>query len=121
MARKSRLQMARESLARDEVVEIIAMFRALGRSYDALPDKSGIAESLIRFDGFDAHNEADYLTAAEMIAGGSRDINVYDSHMPRLRGYQMMLEGWRSSHDRDNLTKTDILRILSVFSKPRNP
>ena len=115
MARKSQRQMAREKWVKDEVREILAMFRALRRAYDALPDKSGIAEHLITFDGFDANDdrEHEYLQAAREITI-LRGPEVPNSHMPRLQGYQMMMQAWRNSHDRENLSKEDILRIISV-------
>lgn len=111
MARKSNRALLREQSIREEVREIFAMFFALRRSYDALPDKSGINESLITFDGFDGNNEDEYLDIANQLAACSRDIQAFDSHMPRLRGYQMMLQKWRSSQDKENLTNADILRI----------
>jgi len=115
MARKSQRQMARERFIRDEVREIFAMFRALGRSYDALPDKSGIDELLagfVRFDGFDGNNESEHLHIAHQLASISRDIQAFDSHGQRLRGYQMMVRAWNSARDKENLTKEDILRII---------
>jgi len=114
MARTSKRQALRERVIEDEVREIYTMFRALKRSYDALPDKSGIDESLITFDGFDGNNEDEHLRIAHRLAIVSRDIQAFNSHMPRLQGYQMMLQEWRTSRDRENLTKEDILRITRV-------
>jgi uncharacterized protein YfbU (UPF0304 family) len=114
MAKKSQLQIVREKYIREEVLEFFEMFRVLRQSYDDLPDKSGIDENLITFDGFDANdpNENLYLQAAREIAMYSRDFDVFDSHMPRLRGYQRMLQAWRESSNKENLTKEDILRII---------
>lgn len=112
MGRKSKRQMDGEKRIRDEVLEILAMFRALQRSYEGLPDKSGIEKYLIEFDGFDGNNEPEHLRAAQEIAACTRGLDVFDSHMPRLRGYQMMLQKWKSSRDKENLTKEDILRII---------
>jgi uncharacterized protein YfbU (UPF0304 family) len=116
MARTSQRQMARERLVTDEAREMFAMFCALRRSYDALPDKSGIDESQITFDGFDANDdeEYEYLQVAHRLASISRDIQAFDSHFPRLRGYRMMMQAWRGSRDRENLTKEDIIRIINV-------
>jgi uncharacterized protein YfbU (UPF0304 family) len=88
------------------------MFRALGKSYDALLDKSGIDQSLIRFDGFDDRNESEYLRIARELATCHRDIEVFNSHMPRLQSYQKMVQAWRVFQDKENLTKNDILRII---------
>ncbi len=103
-------------MVEQELKEILAMFRALRRAYDALPDKSGIEESDITLDGFDANDdlEHEYLKVGHRLALVNRDIQVFDSHFPMLRGYQMMLGAWRNSRDRENLTKEDILRIMNV-------
>ena len=87
MARKSQRQMARAKWVKDDVREIYAMFHALRTAYDALPDKSGIDESFITFDGFDANNEDEYLEAARELAAASREIQAFNSHMPRVSGY----------------------------------
>jgi uncharacterized protein YfbU (UPF0304 family) len=114
MARRSNRQMEREKWVKDEVRGILAMFRALRRAYEVLSDKSGIDESLVTFDGFDGNNEDEHLRAAREVSIATREPEIPNSHMPRLRGYQMMMEAWRSSHDKENLTKADILRIIRV-------
>jgi len=88
MAKKSQRQAARDEAIRNEVREIFAMFRALRRSYDALADKSGITEHAIAFDGFDANkdDEHEYLRIARGMELSSRDIQAFNSHMPRLAG-----------------------------------
>ena len=68
MAKKSRRQTLREQSTKDEVLEIFAMFQALQRSYAALPDKSGIDESQITFEGFDGNNEDEHLRVAHELA-----------------------------------------------------
>jgi len=112
MRRKSQRQMNRDRLIKDEVQEILAMYRALQDSYDRLSDKGGINAELITFDGFDGNNEDEYLRAAREIAVATRGAGVPNSHMPRIRGYQLMLQRWRSSHNKEDLTKEDILRIV---------
>ena len=92
------------------------MFLALRRAYDALPDKSGIDESQIEFGGFDANDdrEHEFLQVGYRLACVNRNIRVFDSHFQRLRGYEMMLQAWRNSRDKENLTKEDVLRIIDV-------
>jgi uncharacterized protein YfbU (UPF0304 family) len=116
MARKSERNMLRDKFINNEVREIFAMFRALRRSYDAIPDKSGIEDWRITFDGFDANNdtEQEYLRIGRELGVLTRDIRVFNSHMPRLPGYEMMLQEWRNSRDKENLTKEDILRICKT-------
>ena len=114
MAKNSKRQIERERAIGEEVREFFAMFDALRRSYDALPDKDETIENLIKFDGFDANDNAEheYLQVAQRLAITSRKIESFDSHFPRLSGYRMMLQAWRNSRDRENLTKADILRII---------
>jgi uncharacterized protein YfbU (UPF0304 family) len=113
MAKKSKRQALCDRLVEEDVREIFAMFRALRRSFDGLPDKSGIEEWQITFDGFDANDneEQEYLRIGRELGVLTDRIQVFNSHAPRLRGYQMMLQAWRTSRDRDNLTREDILRI----------
>jgi uncharacterized protein YfbU (UPF0304 family) len=95
--------------------EIRTMFRALEASYDRLEDKSGIDQVLIRFDGFDAHDryESRFLPY----------VNWMDSHMQRLPYYKRLLQHWRESRDKENLSKGDIVRIVegSIFRHTRTP
>ena len=57
-----------------EVVNIMAMFEALNRSYDTLKDKSGIEKALIDFTGFDGNNESKQMAFARFFctAGSPR-------------------------------------------------
>ena len=112
MANKSKRQTLHEQSVRDEVLEIYEMFQALNRSYAALPDKSGIEESQITFAGFDGNNEDEHLRVAHKLALCHRDIQAFNSHIPVLAGYRMMLQTWRLSQDKENLTKKEILRII---------
>jgi uncharacterized protein YfbU (UPF0304 family) len=122
MARKSQRQVCHDRYVEQELKDILAMFRALQRAYDALPDKSGIEESHVEFRGFDAndHVEHEYLTVGIRFAEVDSEIKMFNSHFPRLRGYQMMLQEWRNSRDPDNLTKEDILRIFHAPSCVRS-
>lgn len=114
MAKKSERQMLREQSIREELQEILAMFDALGRSYDTIADKSGITESFVRFDGFDANDvlEHEYLRLLRQMDSISRRDRAINSHSPRLRGYRLMMQAWRNSRDKENLTKEDVLRII---------
>ncbi len=56
----------------DEVIDVLDMFRALGRSYDELEDKAGIEERRIRFQGFDGNNETEQLAYSRYLARTDR-------------------------------------------------
>jgi uncharacterized protein YfbU (UPF0304 family) len=84
------------------------MFAALRSSYDRFEDKRGINKSLISFDGFNRESpiEAKFCRFFDRIA----------SPIDRLPYYQRLLEAWKRSKDRQNLTREDLLRILDQAS-----
>jgi hypothetical protein len=106
-----------------EVIDILDMYRALTYSYNRLPDKAGIDERDIHFDGFDGNEEtSQYLYAQYFIVDLDRfkeltygqkhpDLN---SHGHRLQKYRTMLEVWKSFNDRHNLNPDQIRAILDA-------
>ena len=102
-----------EQFERGQIAEIYSMFKALGACYDALPDKSGVDESKLRFDGFDGNNENRAMEIARELATVNRDIVVFNSHMPRLQGYLELVQRWKDSKDKQNLTRDDLIRITT--------
>jgi uncharacterized protein YfbU (UPF0304 family) len=100
MAKKSKAQQHREEQARKDVAVIKEMFAAMQRCYDALPDKWGVENPELIYDGFDGNNEPDHARISGM-----------NSHMPRLNGYMMMVQRWNESADNQTLTKHDLIRI----------
>jgi uncharacterized protein YfbU (UPF0304 family) len=95
------------------------MYRFLKSSYNHLPDKEGIDEGQLNFCGFDGNNESKLMGYAIYIV---KDLGRYNefkdadlnSHMPMLAKYRRMLSEWEKSQDNHNLTKQDILRIISA-------
>jgi uncharacterized protein YfbU (UPF0304 family) len=115
MAKKSASNQMRDDSIRKEIREIFDMFDVLERCYDELPDKIGITESFVRFDGFDAQRKPDedyYRVGLEMTTG-SRGRQVFASHMPRVQGYLGMVSRWKTSKNQNKLTKEDIIRITT--------
>ncbi len=106
-----------------EVIDILDMYRALTNSYNRLPDKTGIDEDKIRFDGFDGNDEtSQYLYTQYYIVDLDRyneltygqkhpDLN---SHGHRLGKYRTMLAAWKSIDDRHNLNSNQIRAILDA-------
>jgi uncharacterized protein YfbU (UPF0304 family) len=85
-----------------EVMQILNMYLALKRSYEALQDKSGIEEWQIKFSGFDGNNETTRLAymrylneEGEAYADLDRGDN-FNSHMPSLDGYRRQLAEWKA-------------------------
>lgn len=108
MARSKRKEL-RAGFVTEEVRKIRDMFSVLKRSYDALPDKSGVNRDCVQFDGFDHNSESEYLQAARQL----QMERAYDSHMERLPGYRLLMERWQNSHDMQNLTNADLVRITA--------
>ena len=109
-----------------EVLEIMAMFRALKDGYEALEDKSGIEESGITFEGFDGNNETAQMAYAQYFCGRSgayieleRGDN-FNSHCPVLDMYRRMLSEWNMCEHRNDLSKEDIIRIATAQIHPEN-
>jgi hypothetical protein len=104
-----------------EVVNIMAMFEALNRSYDTLKDKSGIEKALIDFTGFDGNNESKQMAFARFFctAGSPRFQGLckgdgFNSHMETLSRYRPMLVEWKRLKKSYQLTKEQIKQIIAV-------
>lgn len=106
-----------------EVIDILDMYRALTFSYNRLPDKAGIDEREIRFDGFDGNEEtSQYLYALYFIVDLERFTELtygqkspdLNSHGHRLKKYRDMLAVWKSFDDKHNLNPDQIRAILDA-------
>src|SRR4051812_18058480 len=86
-------------------LEIRQMFSAFEGSYEQLEDKCGINKDDLRFRGFDANDPY------ESRFNGGSGLNSHGTMMPY---YKRLLEAWKHSPDRANLTKDDLHRILEA-------
>jgi uncharacterized protein YfbU (UPF0304 family) len=102
----------------NEVIDTLAMFDALQRSYQALSDKTGIDTTWLYFAGYDGNNESKFMGYAEFLVekeGKFTDIpqdGRFNSHMPVRGRYRQMLDRWKQSSQSYSLSKESILRIL---------
>jgi uncharacterized protein len=112
----------REGLSEDQcrlVRDVLDMHRALGLSYNALEDKSGINESDIRFFGFDGNNEIAYMAYANYLIHDlglweeQKDVDL-NSPVPTLQRYQRMLDKWRRFDRKLELSKDEIIAVRGV-------
>jgi uncharacterized protein YfbU (UPF0304 family) len=81
------------------VYDVLDMHLALLRSYEELPDRSGINPDDIRFRGFDGNNESKNLAFAEYLQeiGSWSEIlkGGLNSHsLSTVEGYPRMLQRW---------------------------
>jgi uncharacterized protein YfbU (UPF0304 family) len=103
-----------------EVINILEMHRMLKYGLDRLEDKTGIDAQAITFHGFDGNNETKQLAYARFVCakgtGRYEELDRgddFNSHSPTLPRYRSMLERWRASADKYQLSKPDIVRILA--------
>ena len=104
----------------EEVDEILAMFDALQRGYRVLEDPYGIDAGQLRFPGFDAKTEADYLGYARFLIERERwperldAARNLDAGTPMLRAYRRMLEEYRRRARDGELTQRDLLAVIEA-------
>ncbi len=103
-----------------EVIDILDMFSALQRAYDALDDKAGIETHSVHFLGFDGNNEGKQMAYARYFCESDgrkfADLDHHDdfnSHMPTLGRYRAMLAVWKETLKHE-LPKEDIIRVVSA-------
>jgi uncharacterized protein YfbU (UPF0304 family) len=112
----------------NEVVTILDMFRALKQSYEGLADTSGIEPHAVQFMGFDGNNETTRMAYARYFC--ESDLPRFEelhhrggrlnSHMPVLGIYRRMLAEWNRIDQKYELSKDEILRIVSVRRAPED-
>ena len=103
------------------VREVMNMYDALQRSYEALDDKQGIEEERTKFPGFDSDFELAHLGHARFVVekeGRFSHLKSFRadfiSHTPMLDQYRRMFDVWRLAGNRYELTRDDITAILGA-------
>jgi len=100
-----------------EVRDILDMYRALKAAQRDLPAGT-LANGDATFLGFDGNNETEHFAYATFLmevqdkwAESKQDPR--NSHWPLLSRYRTMLQAWKESASRWDLTPEDVARILS--------
>jgi uncharacterized protein len=103
------------------VVEVMNMYDALQRSYDALDEKQGIEEERTKFPGFESDYEIAQLGYARFVVeregrfGHLKSVRAdFISHRPMLDRYRRMYDVWRLAANRAELTRDDITAMLAA-------
>jgi len=103
------------------VLEVMNMYDALQRSYDALDNKQGIEEGRTKFPGFESDYEIAQLGYARFIVEREgrfshlKSVRAdFISHTPMLDQYRRMYDVWRLAANRSELTRDDITAILAA-------
>ena len=103
--------------AGEEVRNILEMFYQIQNSLEDLGEID-FEKSKVTFSGFDADHESSQFSYAEYLIK-TRPIyqkltnEVSDSHFPMLTIYRRMLDEWKRSDNKYQLTKDDIVRIAN--------
>lgn len=101
-----------ESASR-EVLQILEMHSAMLFSLGTKPDPEYLER--VKFRGFDANNEADYLAFARFYCNEGeryRELKIFNSHYPTLDRYANMLREWKRLGGQHQLSKDEIEKIL---------
>src|SRR5918998_4845110 len=103
------------------VVEVMNMYDALQRSYEALDDKQGIEEERTKFPGFESDYELAHLGYARFVVERERRFTHlkahsrdFIGHTPMLDEYRRMTDVWKLAGNRYELTRDDITAILGA-------
>jgi uncharacterized protein len=103
------------------VVEVMSMYDALQRCYDALDDKTGIEEERTKFPGFDSDYELAHLGYARFVVereGRFSQLKAHSEdfmgHTPMLDQYRRMSDVWKLASNRYELTRDDLTAILGA-------
>lgn len=100
------------------VLNILQVYKALQTSYNALSDKSGISLQDVSFAGFDGNNESELMGFVDALNrahcySSIIQTGVLNSHTPKASRYETMIQKWYELDKSYQLTKEQILYILS--------
>jgi uncharacterized protein len=92
----------------------------LPRSESVL-DKTGIEQWRTEFPGFDGNHETAYMGYAQFVVEEEGRFGFlkphsadFNSHMPTLESYRRMIDVWKLTNNRYELTRDDIIAVLDA-------
>ena len=101
------------------VIDAMDMYFAIQRAYDALDDKAEIEERRTKFPGFDGNHETAYMSYARFVVEREGRFSLlkpssadFNSHTPMLDRYRRMIDNWKLTANRYELTRDEITAIL---------
>lgn len=105
----------------EEVLQIMAMFRAIKLACDKLTDKSNINEYHAKFEGFDGNEDTRRMTYArfycethDAFAELAKETTFNSHDSLSLTRYRRMLAEWTKSANKYDLSKADVVRITNA-------
>jgi uncharacterized protein len=99
----------------EEVLSILDMHRIMLLALGEKPDPRDVER--VRFKGFDANNEGEYLSFAKFFCDGGRkysELQIFNSHHSTLSRYRAMLREWQRMNREPDLTKAQIDSIVDA-------
>lgn len=97
----------------EEVLSILDMHEAMLFSLGQTPNPQDIER--VKFQGFDANNEAEHLAFAKFFIGSGdkyQELRVFNSHYSTLPRYRKMLAEWKRMGCKAKLIKPQIESLL---------
>jgi len=106
------------------VLEVLDMYRAIEGFHEAHPGDEEIDKMYApHFRGFDGNNESAHMTFTRFLINDQRkfteqlkyekDTDSFNSHWTMIPTYRAYLEKWKAMKDRWNLTREQVVEILS--------
>ncbi len=98
-----------------EVITILSMHRALYDSLGTQPAPEDLEK--VKFRGFDANEESDYLSFAKFFTSDGRtfsELRIFNSHFPMLPRYRRMLAEWKRLGGKPQLSKAQVESIIEA-------
>ncbi|MFI5301348.1 MAG: YfbU family protein [Polyangiales bacterium] len=93
--------------------DVLAMYAAIGRFFNAHPGDELERAVIARFLGFDGNNEGDLMALARQMGARTTEGHGVNSHWPMRAKYAAMLPRWRRFKD-TALTREQVVAILDA-------
>jgi uncharacterized protein YfbU (UPF0304 family) len=113
-----------ESLSQEDCAhakDILEMFWMMEPAYDRLTPKPAVAESDVRFRGFDGNNESMYCAYVDFLRKNGQFAEILseratNSHMRTMRRYDAMLARWKELGKplADTFTAVEIEEVIKA-------
>lgn len=108
----------------EEILDILQVHRNMVWSCEHLDITETALLDAIKFRGFDANNEPDYLGFAEFIQKKQdkfKEQPILNSHAPMLGMYRRRVARWKAKGKKNELSRADIEEIIAAGTKQSDP
>ena len=107
-------------------LDVLEMFRQIADYQEKNPEDEEAKNPFLAFMGFDGNCEGRHASLAEFSVkrvGYCPELKQkkFRGHFPMVGQYRRMVERWRASPNRANLTREDVLGILKAAEEMEKP